>query len=66
VVQNIDPLAAPHVQDGLVVFALKASFGGGRPPTRVAPAPAEWKAAAEAAGGSKLDVEALIDRVWRP
>ncbi|EHR69591.1 hypothetical protein BurJ1DRAFT_0710 [Burkholderiales bacterium JOSHI_001] len=65
VVQNIEALAAPQVQDGLVVFALKASFWGGRPPTRVAPAPAEWKAAAEQAG-SKLAVEALVDRLWLP
>lgn len=64
-VQHIEALAAPQVQDGLVVFAVKASFWGGRPPTRAAPAPAEWKAAAELAG-SKLAVEALVDRVWTP
>jgi hypothetical protein len=64
-VQQIEALPAPQVQDGLVVFALKASFWGGRPPTRVAPAPAEWKAAAGQAG-SKLDVEALVDKVWAP
>ena len=64
-VQHIEAVVPPEVQDGLVVFALKASFWGGRPPTRVAPAPAEWKAAAEEAG-KKLAVEALVDRVWPP
>lgn len=59
----IESLPVPQVQGGIVVFALKASFWGGRPPTRGAPAPAEWKAEA-ARHAEKLEVGALVERVW--
>ena len=60
----IESLPVPQVQGGIVVFALKASFRGGRPPTRGAPAPAEWKAEA-ARHAEKLEVGALVERVWK-
>jgi hypothetical protein len=54
---------APAVTGGVVVFALKAVFWGGRLPTRAAPAPAEWKAEA-ARLGAKLEVGELVERLW--
>jgi len=60
---GIEAVTAPEVRSGVVVFALKASFWGGRPPQRVAPAPEEWSAEA-ARAGAKLEVGALVDRLW--
>jgi hypothetical protein len=54
---------APEVSTGVVVFALKATFWGGRLPTRAAPAPEEWKAEA-ARLGVKLEVGELVERLW--
>ncbi|MBE7420493.1 MAG: hypothetical protein HS128_22575 [Ideonella sp.] len=48
---------------GPVVFALKVALWGGFESARIAPAPAEWKAATHAAGHA-LEVDALIDRIW--
>lgn len=59
----IRAVEAPEVTGGVVVFALKASFWGGKPPTRVAPSPEEWKAEA-ARLGTRLEVGELVDRLW--
>jgi hypothetical protein len=60
----IESVPPPKVQDGIVVFAFKASLWGGRPPTRAAPAPEEWKAEA-ARHAQKLEVGALVEQVWK-
>jgi hypothetical protein len=58
--------AAPlSVKSGDVVFALRVGLWGSREPSTHAPAPQEWRDAA-AQAGRKLDVEALVDRVWPP
>ena len=54
---------APEISAGVVVFALKAAFWGGRLPPRAAPAPQEWKAEA-ARLGVKLEVGELVERLW--
>ncbi|NDY93152.1 hypothetical protein [Ideonella livida] len=58
-------VAPPPVRDGLVVAALQASLWRGRLPTRPAPAPTEWREAA-ARQAERLEVAALVDRVWPP
>lgn len=60
---GIEAVPAPDVQGGPIVFAFKASFWGGRPPTRGAPAPQQWKDEA-ARVGQKLEVGALVERLW--
>lgn len=60
---GIEAVPPPAVKEGVVVFAFQASFWGGRPPTRSAPAPAEWKAEA-ARVGQKLEVGELVARLW--
>lgn len=60
----IEALVAPELVSGVVVFALKASFWGGRPPARAGPAPEEWKAEA-ARDTAKPEVGALVERVWK-
>jgi hypothetical protein len=51
------------VKSGDLVFALRVSLWGAKPPATVAPAPQEWKDAAQQAG-HKLDLDALVDQVW--
>jgi hypothetical protein len=60
-VSAVEPFEARH---GPVVFALKVSMWGGRESRRVAPSPAEWKAATQQAG-RPLDIDGMIKRVWR-
>jgi hypothetical protein len=60
----LQALPPPEVQDGVVVLALTASFWGGRPPTRPAPAPPEWRAHA-ARSERKLEVGELVEALWR-
>jgi hypothetical protein len=56
--------AVPAVEvSGLVVVSLQASFWGGRPTQRKAPAPQAWKAHAAKSGGP-LPLEALVEAVW--
>ncbi|HEX6018952.1 MAG TPA: hypothetical protein VFZ28_12715 [Burkholderiaceae bacterium] len=57
----VEPFEA---RQGPVVFALKVSLWGGRESRRVAPAPADWKAATKQAG-RQLDIDGMIQRVWR-
>jgi len=60
VVETVPPTP---VKGGDVVFALRVSVWGAKPPTTVAPAPAEWKEAARQAG-HKLDLDVLVDQLW--
>src|SRR5262245_31467077 len=57
----VEPFEA---RSGPVVFALKVSMWEGRESKRVAPSPAEWKAATKQAG-RQLDIDSMIRRVWR-
>jgi len=59
-VENVPPTP---VKSGDVVFALRVSVWGAKPPSAYAPAPQEWKDAAKQAG-HKLDVDALVDQLW--
>lgn len=61
----LEALPVPEVEGGVVVFAIKASLWGGRPPTRPGPAPASWREQA-AAAGRKLEVGELVDLLWPP
>ena len=60
VVETVPPTP---VKNGDIVFALRVSVWGAKPPTAYAPAPQEWKDAAKQAG-HKLDVDALVDQLW--
>ena len=51
------------VRSGEIIFALRVSVWSGKPPKAYAPAPQEWKDAAQAAG-VKPDVDTLVDMVW--
>ena len=53
-----------EVRDGPVVFALKVGLWGAFESKRLAPSPAEWKAATRKAG-KQLELDALIEQVWR-
>jgi hypothetical protein len=53
-----------EVRDGPVVFALKVGLWDAFETKRLAPAPAEWKAATRNAG-RQLEIDALIEQVWR-
>jgi hypothetical protein len=60
VVETVPPTP---VKSGDVVFALRVSLWGAKPPATVAPAPPEWKEAARQAG-HKLDLDTLVDQLW--
>jgi len=60
VVETVPPTP---VKSGDLVFALRVSLWGAKPPATVAPAPQEWKDAAKRAG-HKLDLDALVDELW--
>ena len=53
-----------EARKGPVVFALKVALWEGRQSRRIAPAPAEWKAATQQAG-RPLDIDSMIRTVWR-
>jgi hypothetical protein len=53
-----------EVRDGPVVFALKVGLWDAFESKRVAPSPAEWKAAKNKSG-QQLEIDALIEQVWR-
>jgi len=63
-VARVAAVAPFEARQGPVVFALKVSLWGGRESRRVAPAPAQWKAATREAG-RQLDIDGMIQRVWR-
>jgi hypothetical protein len=52
-----------EAHQGPVVFALKVALWDGRESKRVAPSPAEWKAATKKAG-RPLDIDSLVENVW--
>ena len=58
-VEAVRPFAAT---DGVLVFALGTTLWGGALLQRM-PAPAQFKATADAAG-HPLEIEALVDRLW--
>jgi hypothetical protein len=60
VVETVPPTP---VKSGDLVFALRVSLWGARPPASYAPAPPEWKDAAKQAG-HKLDLDTLVDQLW--
>ncbi|HET9205112.1 MAG TPA: hypothetical protein VFO28_02665 [Burkholderiaceae bacterium] len=53
-----------EVRSGPVVFALKVGLWGAFESKRIAPSPAEWKAATRKSG-QQLEIDALIEQVWR-
>jgi hypothetical protein len=53
-----------EVRDGPVVFALKVGLWDAFESKRVAPSPVEWKAAKNKSG-QQLEIDALIEQVWR-
>ena len=59
----VETVAPAPVKSGDVVFALRVSVWGAKPPATVAPAPPEWKEAARQAG-RKLDLDTLVDQLW--
>ncbi len=59
-IQALPPFEA---RKGPVVFALKVGLWGGRESKRIAPAPVEWKSAAR--GGERLEVGALVEKLWK-
>jgi len=60
VVETVPPTP---VKTGDVVFALRVSLWGAKPPEHYAPAPQEWKDAAKQAG-HRLELDALVDQLW--
>jgi hypothetical protein len=63
-VANIAAVKPFEVRDGPVVFALKVGLWDAFESKRLAPSPAEWKAATKKAG-RQLEIDALIEQVWR-
>jgi hypothetical protein len=63
-VSHIGAVKPFEVRDGPVVFALKVGLWDAFESTRMAPSPAEWKAATRKAG-RQLEIDALIEQVWR-
>jgi len=53
-----------EVRDGPVVFALKVGLWDAFESKRLAPSPSEWKAATRKTG-QQLEIDALIEQVWR-
>ncbi len=51
------------VKSGEIVFALRVSVWGDKPPAAYAPAPQEWKDATKGMK-PKPDVDTLVDMVW--
>jgi hypothetical protein len=59
----VETVVPAPVKSGEIVFALRVSIWSDKAPVAYAPAPQEWRDAAKQAG-KKLDVDALVDRVW--
>jgi hypothetical protein len=62
-VAKIGALKPFEARKGPVVFALKVGLWDALESKRVAPSPAEWKAATEKAG-RQLELDQLVDTVW--
>jgi hypothetical protein len=59
-------LAVPplEVRGGPVVFALKVGLWDAFESKRIAPSPAQWKAASQKAG-KQLEIDELMEQLWR-
>jgi hypothetical protein len=64
IVAKVGALQPFEARSGPVVFALQVSLWGGPAARRVAPSPPEWKAVTQNAG-KPLELDALIEQVWR-
>lgn len=64
IVSRVTQVRPFDARKGPVVFALKVAVWDGRESRRVAPSPSEWKAATKQAG-RPLDIDSMIQRVWR-
>lgn len=64
IVSRVTQVRPFDARKGPVVFALKVAMWDGRESRRVAPSPSEWKAATKQAG-RPLDIDSMIQRVWR-
>lgn len=53
-----------EARNGPVVFALKAGLWDAFESKRIAPSPAEWKAATHKAG-KQLEIDELMEQLWR-
>jgi hypothetical protein len=60
-IRSVQP---PLVKNGPIVFALKVGLWGGAAPSDNMPSPTEWRAATEKAG-HPLEIEALVEAIWR-
>ena len=63
IIEKVQALPPFEARKGPVVFALKVGLWGGKESKRIAPAPAEWKNAAR--GGERLEVGALVEKLWK-
>jgi hypothetical protein len=63
IVTKVGALKPFEARKGPVVFALKVGLWDAFESKRVAPSPAEWKAATEKAG-RQLELDQLVDTVW--
>ena len=64
IVTKVGALKPFEARKGPVVFALKVGLWGASESKRVAPSPSEWKAATQQAG-RQLELDELVDNVWR-
>jgi hypothetical protein len=64
-VAKISAVKPFEVREGPVVFALKVGLWDAFESKRLAPSPAEWKAATRKSGQQQLEIDALIEQVWR-
>ena len=64
IVARVTQVRPFDARKGPVVFALKVAVWDGRESRRVAPSPPEWKAATRLAG-RPLDIDTMIQSVWR-
>jgi hypothetical protein len=63
IVAKVGALKPFEARKGPVVFALKVGLWDASESRRVAPSPAEWKAATEKAG-RQLELDQLVETVW--
>lgn len=63
IVAKITAVKPFEAHKGPVVFALKVAVWDARESRRVAPSPAEWRAATRKAG-HQLDIDSLVEKVW--
>jgi hypothetical protein len=64
IVAKVGVVTPFEARNGPVVFALKVRLWDAPESRRVAPSPSEWKAATQAAGRA-LELDEMIEAVWR-